>query len=367
MRLYTVSTLSRGSTVSALTAAHHVRSRSLLPRESVGREDGGWRVGVYKSALYVCSLHLLTYHQSHPSTMSNTAAYQNTFMSRPFSIEPAPMPLPKPHQIIIQTRAIGINPFDAAVQNLGLVYDAAAHPVVLGVDVAGIVQSVGEKVTRFHPGDSVCACTIGMTSGTSEHQQQHDSFQLYCASRAAFAARIPDNVSFSEAAVFLSCMKTAAYALFVKDTLALDLPPITSRAAPNGKVLIVWGGSSIVGSCAIQMASLAGYTVIATPSEHNFEHCRALGADSVFDYKSPSVIEDIVTACKATGKEPVGAFVAYFNNDSTVTCSHIVSQLGGSKIVGTVVPPYTPVPEAAAGSVKVTSSELISIPLVSVR
>lgn len=289
--------------------------------------------------------------------MSNQAAYQKTYKSRPFAIEPAPMPTPKPHQIVIKTRAIGINPADAAVQNLGMVYDASAYPLILGFDVAGEVYAVGEEVKRFRLGDRVCAFPIDMGAGEVESKPAHGAFQLFCAANADLAAIVPDNVRFAEAAVFPSCLATAAYAMFIPEALALDLPPVDGRAAPNGKVLVVWGGSSVVGSCAIQMASLAGYTVIATSSELNFEHCRSLGASSVFDYKSPSVIEDIVAACKATGKESAGAFVAYFNDDSTIACSKIVSQLSGSKIVGTVVPPHMPVPEGVAQDVKITASK----------
>lgn len=289
--------------------------------------------------------------------MTNIAAVQKTFKSRPFVIEPAPMPCPKSYQIVIATRSIGINPADAAVQNLGMVYDASKHPVILGLDIAGEVHAIGDQVTRFKVGDRVCAFSIEMTE-KFESQKEHGAFQLYCVANVTLTAKIPDNVSFSEAVVFPSCLTTAAYTLFVKDAMALDLPPLSGRAVPNGKLVVVWGGSSVVGSCAIQMASLAGYTVIATSSELNFEHCRSLGADSVFDYKSPSVVEDIVAACKATGKESAGAFVAYFNDDSTVACSQIVSRLGGSKVVGTVVPPHMPVPEAAAKDVKVTPSKL---------
>lgn len=293
--------------------------------------------------------------------MSNKAAYQKIYKSRPFTIEPAPMPSPKPHQIVIKTRAIGINPADAAVQNAGLVYAADAHPVILGFDVAGEVHAVGDDVKRFNIGDRVCAFSIDMGSlGEVESKLAHGAFQLYCVANEELAARAPENVEFSEAAVFPSCLSTAAWAMFTKEAMALDLPPIDGIAGSNGKVVIVWGGSSVVGSCAIQMAHLAGYTVIATSSELNFEHCRSLGAEAVFDYKSPSVVEDIIAACKATGKECAGAFVAYYNDNSTVMCSQIVSQLGGNKVVGTVVPPQHPVAEGVAEGVKIGSSKFLS-------
>lgn len=295
------------------------------------------------------------------SNNSNIAAYQTSFKSRPFALQPAPMPTPKPAQIVIRSHAIGINPTDAAVQNLGMVYTADKFPIVPGFDVAGTVHAVGEDVTRFKPGDRVCAFTIDMSKDKMETACENGAFQLFCVANENFAAKVPENVEFAEAAVFPSCLTTAAYSLFVKDAMALDLPPIDGPSKPNGKVLVVWGGSSVVGSCAIQMATLAGYSVVATSSEMNFGHCRALGAEKMFDYKSASVVEDIVAACKATGKESAGAFVAYFNDESTVKCSQIVSQLeGGSKIVGTVVPPHLPVPEGVAEGVKIAPSKFFS-------
>jgi NADPH:quinone reductase-like Zn-dependent oxidoreductase len=288
--------------------------------------------------------------------MSNKAAWQKTFKGETFIVEDAPMPVPQPHQILIKTRAIGINPADAAVQKLGMIYDASKFPIVLGFDVAGEVEAIGDEVTRFKPGDRVCAFPIDLSSSEEDYKTQRGAFQSYCVSNAALSALIPEKVSFAEAAVFPSCLSTAAYALFMKDAMALSLPPASGKAEPNRQVVVVWGGSSVVGSCAIQMATLAGYEVVATSSERNFEHCRRLGAGRVFDYKSENVVEDVVAACE--GKESAGVFVAYYNDESTVTCSHIASRLGGNAVVGTVVPPHLPTPEAAAKDVKITSSKI---------
>ena len=241
------------------------------------------------------------------------------------------------------------------MQKLGLIYDASKYPIVLGFDVAGEVEAIGDAVTRFKPGDRVCAFPIDLGSGDEEYKSQRGAFQSYCVANAALSAIVPGNVSFAEAAVFPSCLSTAACALFVKDAMALGLPPASGRAEPNGQVVVVWGGSSVVGNCAIQMASLAGYEAVATSSERNFEHCRSLGAGRVFDYKSASVVEDVVAACE--GKKSAGVFVAYYNDESTVTCSHIASRLGGNAVVGTVVPPHLASPEGAAKDVRITSSK----------
>lgn len=290
-----------------------------------------------------------------PANMANPinkAAWQKTFKGRPFVIEEAPMPSATPDQIIIKTRAIGINPADAAVQNLGMVYDASKHPLILGLDVAGEVYAVGSNITQFRPGDRVCGYSVDMTP---EIESQRGSFQLYCAVKAGLVGKIPDNVSFSEASVFPSCLSVAAYSMFLKDTMGLQLPPLNGSADSNEQVLVVWGGSSVVGSCAVQMARLAGYEVIATASEMNFEHCRELGAAQVYDYKSCSAVEDIVAACRE--KVFAGVLVAYFNNDSTIAASKIAAQLSGNKIVGTVVPQHMAVPEGVAEGVNITASK----------
>jgi NADPH:quinone reductase-like Zn-dependent oxidoreductase len=294
---------------------------------------------------------------SNPTMSTNKAAWQKTFKAPSLTISTAPTPIPQPHQILIKARAIGINPADAAVQKLGLIYDASKYPIILGFDVAGEVEAIGDAVTRFKPGDRVLSFPIDLGSGEEEYKSQRGAFQLYCVANDALSAIFPESVSFAEAAVFPSCLSTAAYALFMKDAMALSLPPVSGRAEPNGQVVVVWGGSSVVGSCAIQMATLAGYEVVATSSERNFEHCRRLGAVHVFDYKSERVIEDVVAACE--GKKSAGVFVAYYNDESTVTCSHIASRLGGNAVVGTVVPPHLPTPEAAAQDVRITSSTIL--------
>lgn len=287
--------------------------------------------------------------------MSNLAAWQTSFKSHPFTISPAPMPNPKPHQIIIQTRSIGINPADAAVQHLGMVYNdnEDKFPMILGFDVAGSVHAVGSEVTRFKPGDRVASYSIDITP--EKYESPRGCFQLYCAANAALTFHVPEKVSFSEAAVFPSCLCVASYALFLQSTLAMTLPPTTGAGEPNEKVLIVWGGSSVVGSCAIQLARLAGYSVIATSSELNFSHCLSLGAEKVFNYKDAKVVEDIIAACE--GRQSAGVFVAYYNNDSTIACAEIASRVAGNKTVATVAPPNMPPPEVSDKSVKIVASK----------
>lgn len=89
-------------------------------------------------------------------------------------------------------------------------------------------------------------------------------------------------------------MSTAATGLFQKEHLALKYPTVPPK--PNGKTLLVWAGSSGVGSNAIRLATAAGYEVYTTASPKYFEYVKRLGAIRAFDYRSPTVIQDLIPA-----------------------------------------------------------------------
>jgi len=82
--------------------------------------------------------------------------------------------------------------------------------------------------------------------------------------------------------------------LFQQDQLALRHP--TASTPPTGQTVLVWGGSTSVGSNAIQLAAAAGYDVVTTASPRNHDFVRRLGASRAFDYSSPSVVRDLIAA-----------------------------------------------------------------------
>jgi NADPH:quinone reductase-like Zn-dependent oxidoreductase len=85
-------------------------------------------------------------------------------------------------------------------------------------------------------------------------------------------------------------------ALFADSTLRLHRPTIPASPLPaseQGKKILIWGGSSAMGSLSISYAKLAGYTVISTSSPHNFDLLKACGADYIFDHNDPAVVNKI--------------------------------------------------------------------------
>ena len=260
---------------------------------------------------------------------TNKAAWLTEKCAYPFEIDDAPMPTPEAYQITIRVRAAAINPVDGVIQSMGMVIEE--FPTILGFDAAGEVTAVGSAAAGgFKVGDRV----------TGMHDQQKPNavmgaMQLYCNLRDTITAKIPDDMSFTDACVFPVCMCTAATALFEEYNLGLPLPQV-EPPKPVGKVVLIWGGASSVGSCGIQASKSAGLEVATTASVHNHEYCRSIGADYVFDYKKEGIVDDIVKALK--GKEFAGVFSAVFGEDVYIKGAEIASRLGGKQMVATVLP-----------------------------
>lgn len=244
----------------------------------------------------------------------------------------APDVMPGPGEIVVRARAVAVNPFDRYIQTIGdIITGYLAYPAVLGTDVAGEVVAVGDGITRFRVGDRVLGHAAALEK--SRNRAAEGAFQERVLLLADLAAPIPDTLPFEEAAVLPLGLSTAAVALFQQDMLALAPPRIDPE--PRREVVLVWGGSTSVGSNAIQLARAAGYEVIATCSPRNVDYVRRLGADQAFDYASGSVCADIVAALRerrCAGAVSVG-------KGSAAACMDILARCEGRRFVAQVTPP----------------------------
>lgn len=194
------------------------------------------------------------------------------------------------HKVLVKVHAWAINPCDHMLQDRNMV----KYPIILGCDVAGTVEAA-PAASPFHVGDRVFGFTaIG-------------GFQDYVALEDKLTARIPDHMPYREAAGFGLCSATSAMFLFGSDYLHLDYPRLGVPKKGQQSVL-VWGGSSAVGSNAVQLATAAGYDVIATCSRQNFDYVTGLGAAQVFDYKDLDVTEKV--AAELDKGDCAGVFMA---------------------------------------------------------
>ena len=205
------------------------------------------------------------------------------------------------------------------------------YPCVLGGDVAGEVVEVGSAVSRFKIGDRV----MGHAVGFRDKHTSERAFQAYTVLRENMTSPIPSTLSYESASVLPLCLSTAAVGLFQKDYLALQHPSVPQK--PTGKSLLVWGGSTSVGSNGIQLAVAAGYEVVTTASPKSFNYVKKLGASQVFDYNSKTVVEDIIGALKGktiAGALAIGNVQAPGNGAaSAAACLEIVDKSQGAKFV----------------------------------
>ncbi len=249
----------------------------------------------------------------------------------PFTFGPAPYTAPRADEIVVRARAVAVNPVDRLQQTMGdIVTPWIPYPFVLGSDVAGEVVEVGAGVTRFHIGDRVVGFAAG--SDKSRNRAAEGAFQDYVVLLAHMASPIPDALAFEDAAVLPLGVSTAACGLFQKDFLAMKAP--SAAHEPTGKTLIVWGGSTSVGSNAIQLAVAAGYEVVTTASPRNFDYVKRLGASQAFDYRSKTVVADIVGALR--GREVVGALA--IGAGSGAACVDTVAACQGARFVALATP-----------------------------
>jgi NADPH:quinone reductase-like Zn-dependent oxidoreductase len=249
----------------------------------------------------------------------------------PFTVGTAPYTAPGDNEIVVRVRAVAVNPFDRAIQTMGdMITPWIAYPFVVGSDLVGDVVEIGGQVTRFRVGDRV----LGYAAGSDKRRNRaaEGAFQNYAIVLAHMAAPIPDALSFEEAAVLPLGLSTAACGLFQPDFLAMAPPSATP--VQTGKTLLVWGGSTSVGSNAIQLAVAAGYDVITTASPRNFDYVKGLGARAAFDYRSKTAIPDIVAALR--GREIVGALA--IGAGSAAACIDIVGACEGGRFVALATP-----------------------------
>jgi putative PIG3 family NAD(P)H quinone oxidoreductase len=185
--------------------------------------------------------------------------------------EVRPRPAPGPAQILVKVACAGVNRPDVA-QRLGFYPPPPGAPDIPGLEIAGEVVACGDGVSRWHKGDQVCALVIG--GGYAE----------YCLAHEGHALPVPAGLSLREAAAVPETFFTVWHNVFQRGRLT------------KGETLLVHGGSSGIGTTAIQLAKNFGARVIVTAgSADKCEACQKLGADVAIDYKT----EDFVAAVKA--------------------------------------------------------------------
>lgn len=178
-------------------------------------------------------------------------------------------PTPSANQVLIKVSAAGVNRPDV-MQRQGLYLPPAGASDIPGLEVAGTIVALGDNVSHLHEGDKVCALVTG--GGYAE----------YCLASATLCLPLPDGLSFIEAAALPETFFTVWSNVFDR----AQLQP--------GETLLVHGGSSGIGTAAIQLAKAFGANVIVTAgTQAKCDFCRQLGAGAAINYNEQDFVEEI--------------------------------------------------------------------------
>ena len=189
-----------------------------------------------------------------------------------------PVPQPRSEEVLIKVMAAGINRPDVAQRKGSYPAPPGTPADIPGLEVAGIIEQCGESVTRWKPGDKVCALLAG--GGYAEYAVAH----------AEHCLPIPANLSFAKASSLPETMFTVWHNVFQRGRLQ------------SGERFLVHGGSSGIGITAIQLARAFGAKVFTTAgSKEKCEVCISLGADKCINYKN----EDFEEALKDEGADVI--------------------------------------------------------------
>ncbi|KAG9502209.1 hypothetical protein J7337_005034 [Fusarium musae] len=231
--------------------------------------------------------------------MSTTKALVNI---RPGHAEVQDIPVPElePGYIRVRPTAWAMNPDDA--YHLGLEGEESCSGTIVGTDYAGVVVEVGPGVERdFKVGDRIAGGVVGQNI-----LRKHDgAFAHMIHVQGDIQMKIPDNMSDEDAA-------TQGVALIHDDAPAKE--PFH---------IFIYGGSTAMGITAIQLAKLGGATVITTSSPNNADYVKSLGADHVLDYKSQTLVDDIL---KLSGGPILHVFDTHPNLTSITTSAAILQK-----------------------------------------
>lgn len=197
-----------------------------------------------------------------------------------FEMREGPDPVPGDGEIRIRVRAAGIN-FADILARIGLYPDAPKPPVVVGYEVAGIVDAVGNGVTSPQEGDRVMALT------------RFGGYADSVVVPAAQAYRFPDRLSDAEAAAVPVTYLTAAIALY------------RMAAVTAGETVLVHNAGGGLGIAATQLARLRRATVIGTASAGKHDALRSFGVEHAIDYRLGDVEAEVRRITKGRGVDVI--------------------------------------------------------------
>lgn len=192
-----------------------------------------------------------------------------------------PQPIAAGGEVVLQVRSCTLNYHDLFTLR-GMPGIKVPMPIVMGIDVAGVISEVGSEVTGWNVGDRVLVDPVDRVRGKLLGEMMDGGLAEYTKVAAHQLVRLPESVSFDQAAALPVAYGTA-YRMMV-----------TRGAIRAGEKVLILGASGGVGTCCVQLARLAGaHVIVAASTEEKIERLRALGADDAVNYREQDWVAEI--------------------------------------------------------------------------
>src|SRR5215469_12387030 len=191
--------------------------------------------------------------------------------------ETRPVPKPGPNELLIKVESAGVNRPDVS-QRAGSYPPPPGASDLPGLEISGEVVAVGANAKKHKIGDKVMSLVAG------------GGYAQYCIAQDAQAMAVPSSLSIEEAGAIPETLMTVWHNVFERGGLKA------------GETLLIHGGSSGIGTMAIQLAKAFGAKVIVTVgSQDKAEACTKLGADRAINYKTEDFVAEVKAATGGTG------------------------------------------------------------------
>lgn len=188
--------------------------------------------------------------------------------------------------------------------------------------------------------------------------KEYGAFQQYVKTPANVSCKIPSGMDPEQAVVLPLAVNTAGIGLFGTDGLGLATPSVKPPFSSNNDSVFIYGGSTSVGSTAIQLAKASGVQVVTTASKRNHEHCQMLGADAVIDYTQRDWVDQAIRAIAK--KHLVGVYDAVSHEETIRSCAELLAKVNAEASLVTTNPPPADIVSKTVFGANVTLDEKLA-------
>ena len=247
----------------------------------------------------------------------------------PLEVKEVDTPQPGPHELLIKNEIIALQPVEAKIAKVAML--PLQYPAILGSAFAGTVEKVGPEVSGFNVGDKVVVYKKAWIN-----DNKYSAYQQFVVSSDITTTKVANDATLETAVRLVGNLPTVP-ALF-NATLNLARPDFSGEPQSQGKKILIYGGTSSIGSLSVQYLKQAGYDVVTTTSPQHKHFVSQLGASQIVDHTQ--LVETVSKELISAG--PYEIVLDTISTAETIKLNaEVVAAHGGGNVYA-LQPPFAP-------------------------